>query len=498
MKIIIESPTYAYLHNTTAEEVETLKKQFAFKNGKIEEQIKRTRRKGYWKRRDPEGFQQHIDALKAQVDDNVLKTDGALYYLKPGSISYIEGINFDIENKITYPELKPLNWKVEPEFTPYQYQYDSVRNLLRIGHGNVCLPTGCGKSFILLMLSRLIGESVVVVTPSKAIFRELLAEFQLRLGKDKVGGYGDGLKDIKKPITIVIGKSITMLKEGTPQYEFFKSKQALLVDESHTWGADTLESVCHGVLKDAPRRFFMSATQTRGDGTVKLLQSIIGETVLEMSLLEAIQSKYLCPLRFYIKKTFSPSVLKKKDPLECKRTHFLYNQEVAKFYGQIANAMWKVNQESTLILVEELVQIKMLVDLLDVPFAYVHGGSKKEAAKWGLEKVNLTTEIERFNNGEIKVLIGTKAIATGTNMYPTHNTCNWVGGASEIITKQGAMGRSTRWMKKKYAKFHKPKTHTKVWDVDVTGQQILTNMLKKRVKYYSEALDEDQHIKLVS
>ena len=224
MKIIIKSPTFAYLYNTTDAQIEVLKKQFAFKNGKIEEQLKQLRQKHYWKKRDPDGFSEHEDILLAQLNDNVLKSDGASYHMRPASIPYIEDIEFEVENEVNFPDLKPLPWVVEPEFTPYPYQYDSVKELLKVGHGNVALPTGCGKSFILLMLSRIIGEDVVVVTPSKSIFRELLHEFQLRLGKNKVGGYGDGLKDIKKPITIAIGKSITMLKKGTPQYDFFKKK----------------------------------------------------------------------------------------------------------------------------------------------------------------------------------------------------------------------------------------------------------------------------------
>lgn len=495
MKIVIKSPTFAYLENATDEEIASLRQQFTYKNGKIDEQLKRHRRKKWWKNKDPESFEQHESALKAQLYDNVLKQDGGSYYLRPASISYIKNIDFEVENQINFPELKPLPWVKEPEFTPYDYQRDSVKELLKINHGNVSLPTGCGKSFILLMLARIIGRDVVVVTPSKSIFRELLAEFQLRLGKAKVGGYGDGKKDIKKPITIAIGKSITMLKEGTPQYEFFKNKKALLVDESHTWGADTLENVCHDVLADAPRRFFVSATQTRTDGTVKLLQSIIGETVLEMSLQEAIQKKYLCPMKFYVKETFSPSTLFRDDPIECKRVHLLYNKEICKFIARLANASWKVNQESTLILVEELMQIQMLSELLEVPFAYIHSASKKEASKWGLEKVDLTEELEKFNKGEARVLIGTKAVATGTNIYPTHNTVNWMGGSSDITTKQGPMGRSTRWMKDKYAQFHKEKTHSKVWDFDVTGQKILSNQLKRRIKCYAETGEDVRLVK---
>ena len=216
------------------------------------------------------------------------------------------------------------------------------------------------------MLAQQMGLEMVVVTPSKSIFNELLVEFQKRLGKSKVGGYGDGKKDIKKPITIAIGKSLANLKEGTPAYNFFKRKKVLAVDESHTFAANQLEDVCHGVLADIPYRFFVSATQTRGDGTEKMLQSIIGKTVFEMSLEEAITKGYLCPLKFLILKVLSQNPSTVKDPIKAKRTHLLYNKEIAQTSAKIANAVANLNGQSTLILVEELKQISMLQDLLTV------------------------------------------------------------------------------------------------------------------------------------
>ena len=486
MKIVIESPTIAYLQDYTKEEISSIKKQLTYEDGKVLEQLKRHRRKTWWQQKDPYSFAQHEEILKDQLFECILKKDSNGYWIRPASIPYIKDIDFELVNKINYPSLNPIAWHSQPEFNPYGYQSDSTSKLLKIKHGNIALPTGCGKSFILVLLTREIGEGVVIVTPSKAIFKELYAEFQTRFGKHMVGGYGDGKKDIKKPITIAIGKSITMVKKNTEAYDFFKNKKALLVDESHTWGANTLENVCHGVLKDVPYRLFVSATQTRGDGTVKLLQSIIGKTVLEMSIEEAISKKYLCPLKFAVINTFSPSTINKRDPLECKREHFLYNENIAQTSAKIANASWNVKSESTLILVEELRQIEMLVKYLKVPFTYIHSSSKKEAEVYGLQKIDMQKEIERFNSGEVKVLIGTRAIATGTNLYPTHNTINWMGGSSEIITKQGAMGRSTRWIKEKYKPFHKEKTHTKIWDFEVEGISILKNQLKRRVRYYQE------------
>jgi superfamily II DNA or RNA helicase len=146
--------------------------------------------------------------------------------------------------------------------------------------------------------------------------------------------------------------------------------------------------------------------------------------------------------------------------------------------------------------VEELVQIQMITKLLTVPFGYVHSGAKKDAAKYGLEVVDSKEQVTRFNRGEIKVLIGTRAIATGTNIYPTHNTINCVGGSSEIITKQGPMGRSTRKLEiSKFKAYHKPKPYTMIYDFNVTNNVKLRDQLDKRIDFYAEAAGDIKLLK---
>jgi hypothetical protein len=71
-----------------------------------------------------------------------------------------------------------------------------------------------------------------------------------------------------------------------------------------------------------------------------------------MSLEDAIKNGYLCPLKFTILETYSKDSRQIKDPMKNKRTHFLYNENVAELYAKIANASWNVNKHCTLILVE--------------------------------------------------------------------------------------------------------------------------------------------------
>jgi superfamily II DNA or RNA helicase len=488
MEVIVKNPTKAILQGASAEEIAKITKLLSYTNKSIAFQISKHHKNFRWKNKDRVGWQVALDKLEPKLKHCLLKHDGNNYCLPPGIVSYLGQFHINVQNEIHYPEFKPLKWATKPDFEPFPYQTQSVERLIEAKHGNVSLPTGCGKSFILLLLAQQMGLDTVVVTPSQSIFTELLTEFKLRLGDKVVGGYGDGYKDLGNKVTIAIGKSLTMLEEGSKAYEFFKNKQVVLVDESHTFAAEQLNDVCHGVLGDVPYRMFVSATQTRNDGTEKLLASIIGENVLDMGLKEAIDQGYLCPLNFTIIATISPDSRTIKDPTICKRRHFLYNPKIADIAAKIANAAWNVKQQSTLILVEELEQIEMLTKLLKVPYAYVHSADKKKAAEFKLEKVNLQESVRKFNTGEVKVLIGTKAIATGTNLYPTHNCINWMGGSSEIVTKQGAMGRSTRRLEiSKFKHLHTPKPFTMVYDFRVRGVDQLDKQLIKRCGFYQEA-----------
>jgi len=486
MKIKIISPTKAKVTFEDAQEKARAVKFLTYRNTSVQFQLKKHRANRWWKQRDPGGWGHRDKELLQDLHSCLLDAND---FIRPGIIPHLKAVfSVNTMNSIDYPDFRPLPWKKKPEFDPYPYQAEAVKKLMNIKHGNISLPTGCGKSFILLNLAKSMGLKTVVVTPSKSIFNELLKEFQDKLGKNNVGGYGDGKKDYKKTVTVAIGRSMTMLKPDTEAYAALCKADALLVDESHTFAASELEKVCHGIFENVPYRMFVSATQTRGDGTEKMLYSIIGKNVLEMGLSEAISDGYLCPLKFTILNTFSPSTKNKKDPLECKREHFLYNGEIAKLAAKIANASAKVKDQSTLILVEELRQIQMLEQLLEVPYGYVHSASKKDAAVWNLDKVKLQDHVDAFNHGDIKVLIGTKAIATGTNMYPTHNVINWVGGSSEIVTKQGTMGRSTRKLEiSKFVDKHPPKPLANIYDFRIQGEPLLEKQLQKRISFYQEA-----------
>lgn len=501
MQFEIVSPTKAYVNDATPLDIESLSKTLSYTNTANAHMLKRHYNNHWMKNKNRPAWEAKHKELKDSVHNCLLFQDGDRYYIRPGSIPYLD---YQSTTKITYPTPKKVPWAKPLPFTLHPYQSISVEKLIEVKHGNVELCTGAGKSAIILQVCRETGFRTCIIAPSQSIFNELLEKFEHHLGKDKVGAFGDGKKRIGKRFTVCIGDSLANLKPGTAEWKFFSEMEMMIVDESHTWGADTLENICHGVLQNVPYRLFMSGTQTRGDGAEKLLQSIIGQTVHTLTTKEAIAGGYIADHDFLIVDIESSNPnLQSADVLEMKRIHFLRNKNIAAFIAKLANSSANTNHQ-VLVLVEELSQIAMLIPLLKVPYAYAHSESSKlklaeleSNSGVMLEKVDRAESVEKFNKNEVKVLIGTSCIATGTNIYPMRYTCNWVGGASEIKTKQGAVGRTVRkLLANPWATLCAIFEKKTVIDFNVYDQFVLKKWLEDRCLYYRDSGTEIRRIKL--
>jgi superfamily II DNA or RNA helicase len=502
MLVEIKSPSKAYYSDMTLEESATLLKEMTYINTSAQHLLKRHYHNKLWRYKNADSWQAKLEELKLAVNRTLIFEDEGGRFMRPGSIPYLqEKLTFDIINNIKYPTPKKIAWAKPLPFVLHDYQEISAEKLIEIKHGNVELCTASGKSAILLKVCRETGFKTAVIAPSVSVFNELVEKFELHLGRGNVGKFGDGKKKLGKRITICIGDSVANIKRDTPEWEFFSKLEMMCVDESHTWGADSLEEICHGVLADIPYRMFFSGTQTRGDGADRLLYSIIGKTVHTLTTAEAKEKGYISDHEYCIVETKSSNGnYLSPDALEMKRIHFLGNRNIAEFIANLANASALVCGQQTLVLVEELSQISMLTKLLKVPFAYAHSEKKPaRLAELGLEKVDAAESVEKFNKNEVQVLVGTSCIHTGTNIYPTHNTANWVGGTSEIKTKQGTVGRSVRKGEHNpYADKCKPKDKAKIWDFDVTDVYLMSRHLEDRTKYYKESDSPIKRIKLKS
>ena len=490
MDITITSPIKAYITKYTEDEIYSLRKELTYENTGIKHLIKRHYDNFYWKRQNPITWGIHLDELKKQVAKCLVFEDENGLYIRPGSLPHLSAFNLQIVNNIEYPIPKKMAWKHPPKFTLYPYQEESWMKLLAEKHGNVSLCTGSGKTKTIIQLCRETGFNAAIIAPSKTIFYELIGEFEHYLGKSNVGTFGDSKKKIGKKITICIGDSLSNVKEGTVEWDFFSKIEAIYIDESHAWGSESMEGVCHGILSNASYRWFFSGTQVRGDGSQILLDSIIGKQVHELTTEQAVLGGYISPHKFNIVEIESSNPnFQSKDALAMKREHILRNKNICSFVAKLSNAVVESKGEQVLVLVEELQQISDLVKLLTVPYSVAHSETKSfRLLELGLTKVDVSENIELFNKGISKVLIGTSCIRTGCNIYPVNHCVNWVAGASEVATRQGCVGRSVRFAHQNpWAKNCGPKPFATIWDFDVPNQYVLKSHLQKRLSYYEES-----------
>lgn len=498
MRITLTSPSRAYLSEYSTLEISSLEETLTFTNTSVAHDIKRHYNNFWLRSKDREKWEADLLGLKKRLKRTLVFKDNTGTFVYPGSIPYLNDGPI-ITSNIVYPIPKKVAWAKPLPFELYPYQEESWKLLLEAKHANVELCTGSGKSAILLKLCRETGFRTAIIAPSKSIFFELLEKFEYHFGKGMIGTFGAGRKRLGKRFTICIGDSIVNIAPGSEEWKFFSTMEMIAVDESHTWGAETLEAICFSVLANIPYRVFLSGTQTRGDGTKKLLQAIIGPTVYTLTTEQAVKGGYICPHDYRIVSIESSNPnFNSQDALEMKRAHFLRNRNIAAFAAKLANAEALLYKKQTLILVEELSQIAMLLPQIKVPVAIAHSETKKERLQeLGFEKVDPSESVEKFNKAEALVLIGTSCISTGTNIYPTHNTVNYQGGASEIKTRQGAVGRSVRLGKQNpWANRCVEKVKSTIWDFNVFDIEIMTRHLDDRISYYNESGSEIKKIKL--
>ena len=500
MNLTITTPIKAYLTDYTDDELYSLRKELTYTNTAIQHLIKRHSDNFRWKNQNIHSWEAHLEGLKKDLKKCLVFEDEEGLYIRPGSIPHLSVFNLQIENRVKYPVPKKMAWKNPPKFILYPYQEDSWIKLLAEKHGNVSLCTGSGKTKTIVRLCRETGFNAAVIAPSKAIFYELIEEFEHYLGKSNVGTFGDSKKKIGKKITICIGDSLSNVKEGTVEWEFFSKIEAIYVDESHSWASESMEEVCHRILSNASYRWFFSGTQVRGDGSQVLLDSIIGKCVHELTTEQAVLGGYISPHKFNIVETESSNPnFQSKDALAMKREHVLRNKNICSFVAKLSNAVVESKGEQVLVLVEELQQISDLVKLLAVPYSVAHSETKPaRLLELGLNKVDVSESIELFNKGISKVLIGTSCIRTGCNIYPVNHCVNWIAGASEVATRQGCVGRSVRFARQNpWAKNCGPKPFATIWDFDIPNQYVLRSHLQKRLSYYEESgRDLIKHIRI--
>lgn len=438
-KLIIESPSCMRIDGDLP--WAQVAKDLTYTDKKVQFQLRRLQQSSW-----ASAYQ--ISELEKKVKTCLLFSDNKGYWTYPGfapRLSRTYGLS--IENNVIYPPEKTLPWKIKPEHEMHYYQKDSYSELINARHAAVELATGTGKTLILTHIIKNYGLKTLIMAPSISIAQQIHDLLVKAFDRKNVGAYFGSKKEYKKQIVVGIPQSLVNVKDGSPAFDAISQTEVFIADESHQCPAKTLASVCFGLVKDAPYRFFFSATQTRIDGLELLLEGITSEIVYQYSARSAIDEGFLAKPVFKIIKLESDDLTIPDDVNEQTRRHLYYNDRVLDKAASIANHCVKTLNHPVLILIDEIEQFQGLYNRLTVPCGFAHGTLTAENSKFvpSTHQNEFTPNelVEKFNNGEIPVLIGTSCISIGTDIRAVKTMIYLRGGKSVIEVKQ-SVGRCTR------------------------------------------------------
>lgn len=462
-----------------------LEPALTFEDKKIDFQIQRLQNSQFlaWKL-GPKGLKDAIDDLKRQQKKTLLfKDEGGKLYTYPSLFDRIQKLfgdkyNFSLRSDFQFPEPELIAWKKIPYKEMRPYQRDAMEALLEKRHAGVEIATGLGKSFIILNICKHLGLKTVIMTPSISIAEQIYAEFLEAFGSRYVGAFFDSKKESGKRFVVSVAASLARVDKESKHYDALASSQVFIADESHMCPAKTLEDVCHGLMKNASRRFFFSGTQLRSDGLGLLLEAITGPILKRMSVKDGVEQGYLSKPSFYMMQTRSPSAFYSRDANEMTRQHFFYNPEVNKLAATIANRSVELQGHQVLILIDEFEQFAHLLPHLKHTVKFAHGGVTSNNAE-SIPKEYHQSEpnklVEKFNNKDFPILVGTSCISTGTDIRSVNTIIFLMGGKSEIQIRQ-SVGRGTR--------LFEGKNGFRFFDFDVTNVDVMHRHASERSVIY--------------
>lgn len=472
MRLVIETPVKLRILDVTSEQQARLKTFLTYVNKAAQYDVNRFKKgKWYIEKHGEEAYKEELERLKSLVKVCLLKEDENGLYTYTGLREKIANVfSLSIEDaynsEVFYPVFKDIPWFKEPTGQDRYYQTIAAANMIAAKHAAVEIGTGLGKSRIIRNIIKEIALKTLVVAPSVSIARMLYKDFVYHFGKSKVGLVGDGKKEYGKLITIGLFQSLARLKSDSKEWSQLSDIDVFIVDESHLTPAATLKQVCEGVAEKAPYRFFFSGTQMRNDGADLLLEGIIGPVVYEMTVEQGVREGFLSEPHFFMVEMDSPSTYISDNSDYMLDRHWYSNTELYKRACAIANLSLKNGLGPVLMLIDEVTQFKYIWPWLTYDFDFAHGGVtkiNKDAVPERYHDSDPEKLVDKLNNGNLSVLVGTSCISIGTDIRTPQTIINLQGGTSEVKIRQ-AVGRGTRKTDSK--------SHFNYWDFCVKVKDV--------------------------
>lgn len=344
----------------------------------------------------------------------------------------------------------------------YPYQVFSIQRALMNKRGILKLPTGAGKSEIMLAVLKYLIEAnritkALVIVPSAALLENICSRARERgLPTEWFGAWGDKRKDLSKLITVAITDSITAGWKNSPEatQEFLQSVDYLAAEEAHHLRARTWADIVWATSSEYLHAFTATPFQqdevleSYGDSLVlglcnKLIVSISNKHLIDIG---ATAQDYVCFRKMAGRGKYyagNYSKLYEKEIVSCSVRNgcIVQDTKLALQYG-LATFIMVEHHEHAETLMKALTGYKVI--------AKFGGNTSLQFDEYGsIQEVGITisTLKSEFLAGTWDVLIGSPAMGTGVDISRINFMIMAAAGKSRIAVVQ-RRGRAVR--KKKH------------------------------------------------
>lgn len=462
MQIIVNNDSIR-IDNPTAQLENSIKEELTYKDKAKQYQLRRLS-KTAWGRNSP-AYKQ----LQNEVNGQLYKEDNGSLIISSCFYKHFEsmfaGASITDNRKETGKKIV-VPWANKPH-SLRPYQEEAVDLMLSNYRGVINFATGLGKTLVATHLVQRYKRRTLVVCPSDSVARQFYDQFVACFGKQKVGFYGGGKKNISD-ITVGIAASVSKYVG-----EFKAADLGLVIfDETHHTPASTFFDIAEG-LSSVGKVFGLTATDYRSDGKDIMITGGCGSVLIRRDIKWGVDNGFLAEPYFIVRQVATGGRDFKDDKLRSYKEHVLNNQSMKSRIESDARSMMAAGK-AVLILVDEVAHGEELSKALGIPFAT------------GLDKKS-QDYVDQLNAGKIPGLVGTDGkVGEGTD---TKNVdvlilANFVASKGPVIQ---AVGRGLR----------KQGTKDKclILDYIPMGSTMLSRHANNRIEYYLEITNK---VKLVT
>lgn len=452
------------IDNPTAQLENSIKEELTYKDKAKQYQLRRLS-KTAWGRNSP-AYKQ----LQNEVNGQLYKEDNGSLIISSCFYKHFEsmfaGASITDNRKETGKKIV-VPWANKPH-SLRPYQEEAVDLMLSNYRGVINFATGLGKTLVATHLVQRYKRRTLVVCPSDSVARQFYDQFVACFGKQKVGFYGGGKKNISD-ITVGIAASVSKYVG-----EFKAADLGLVIfDETHHTPASTFFDIAEG-LSSVGKVFGLTATDYRSDGKDIMITGGCGSVLIRRDIKWGVDNGFLAEPYFIVRQVATSGRDFKDDKLKSYKEHVLNNQQMKSRIEGDARSMMTAGK-AVLILVDEVAHGEELSKALGIPFAT---GLDKKSQEY----------VDQLNAHKIPGLIGTDGkIGEGSD---TKNVdvlilANFVASKGPVIQ---CIGRALRKQESK--------TRALILDYIPMGSTMLKRHALQRMEYYLEITNKVKHVQV--